>query len=116
MTSPSAALAVLTPRTSSPGGADDTAEFSLTEPTCCVVQLKHQPPGVVHQVVLDPLKVKGELIRIGEWPGDEARGWQLTENITVLTVLGRATLSEDKRTVTVTPIIAGDAESDHAVD
>ena len=79
--------------------------FNLNEPTCCVVQLMHQPPGVVHQVTLDPAKIKDGLIRIGEWPGDEARGWQHMGNVTVLCVLGRATRSEDGRTLTVTPII-----------
>lgn len=85
---------------------------SLTEPVCCVVQLVHQQPGVIHQVVLDPAKTKavaGEiagrtpfLIRIGEWPGDEANGWQYMDNVLVLAVLGRATREENS--VTVTPI------------
>jgi hypothetical protein len=88
---------------SSPTSAAEV--FSLSEPICCVVQLAHQHPGVVHQVVLDPAKIRGELIRIGEWPGDEARGWQVIGNVAVLAVLGRATLSEDGKTVTVTPII-----------
>ena len=84
----------------------------LRYPICAVVQLAHQPPGVVHQVVLDPSKVKpvaGEvggktpfLIRLGEWPGDEARGWQWLENVTVLACLGRAELIDEK-TVRVTP-------------
>lgn len=88
---------------------------SLTYPICAVVQLATQPPGVIHQVILDPAKTKavaGEiagrtpfLIRLGEWPGDEARGWQYVENIAVLAVLGRASLGEgdQKFTVTVTP-------------
>ena len=71
----------------SPGAAES---FSLTEPTLCVVQLKHQAPGVIHQVVLDPAKMRDGLIRIGEWPGDEAHGWQYMDNVTVLAVLGRA--------------------------
>lgn len=98
---------------SSPLGA---AELSLTEPVCCVVQLKHQPPGVVHQVTLDPAKIKGELIRIGEWPGDEARGWQVIGNVAVLTILGRATRSEDGRTLTVTPIIEREPSGPDPVD
>jgi len=84
----------------------------LTEPVCCVVQLATQPVGVVHQVVLDPGKVKAVvgaevggktpfLIRLGEWPGDEARGWQWMENIVTLVVLGRATREGD--VVTVVP-------------
>ena len=84
----------------------DAAEsFSLTEPVCCVVQLSHQQPGVIHQVTLDPAKIHGELIRLGEWPGDQAHGWQVIGNVAVLAVLGRATRSEDGRTLTVTPII-----------
>jgi len=85
---------------------------SLTEPVCCVVQLAHQAPGVVHQVVLDPSKTKAVadelagrapfLIRLGDWPGDEARGWQYMDNIAVLVVLGRAELIDEK-TVRVTP-------------
>jgi hypothetical protein len=84
----------------------DAAEFFTLHDyaVCCVVQLRHQAAGVVHQVVLDPAKIRGELIRIGEWPGDEARGWQVIGNVAVLAVLGRATLSEDGKTVTVTPI------------
>ena len=42
---------------------------------------------------------------MGEWPGDQAHGWQVIGNVAVLTVLGRATRSEDSRTLTVTPII-----------
>ena len=72
---------------SSPRAAES---FSPTEPTLCVVQLRHQAPGVIHQVVLDPAKMKDGLIRIGEWPGDEAHGWQHMENVCVLTILGRA--------------------------
>lgn len=71
---------------------------------CCVVQLRHQAPGVVHQVVLDPAKVKGDLIRLGEWPGDEARGWQVIGNVAVLVVLGKATLDADGKKVTVEPL------------
>ena len=68
-----------------------------------VIQIRHQPQGVFHQVTLRPDKVKqtmrqcsmGEfhksaLIMIGETPGDQASGWQLPENINVLTVLGSA--------------------------
>lgn len=99
---PNSAAALAVP-VSSP--SDSAAAFSLTEPVCCVVQLRHQPDGVIHQVTLDPAKIKDGLIRIGEWPGDEARGWQLTGNVTVLCVLGRATRSEDGRTLTVVPII-----------
>ena len=74
-----------------PSPSSGAAEsFSPTEPTCCVVQLRHQAPGVIHQVVLDPAKMKDGLIRLGDWPGDEAVGWQHLENVTVLVILGRA--------------------------
>ena len=82
---------------SSPGAAES---FSPTEPTLCVVQIKHQAAGVIHQVVIDPAKIKDGLIRLGEWPGDEAFGWQMMGNITVLLVLGRAELVEGKTQVT----------------
>ena len=82
---------------SSPSAAES---FSPTEPTLCVVQLKHQPQGVVHQVVIDPAKIRDGLIRLGEWPGDEANGWQMMDNIVVLLVLGRAELVEGKTRVT----------------
>ena len=70
---------------SSPSAAES---FSPTEPTLCVVQLKHQPQGVVHQVVIDPAKIRDGLIRLGDWPGDEAYGWQWIDNLTVLIMLG----------------------------
>src|SRR3990167_9355402 len=92
----------------------EAESFSLSEPTLCVVQLAHQAPGVVHQVVLDPAKIKDGLIRIGEWPGDEAHGWQLIGNVGVLVKLGSAELIDGK--TQVTPIMAGDVESDHAID
>ena len=65
-----------------------------------MVQLKHQHAGVVHQVVLDPAKIKEGLIRLGDWPGDEAVGWQFMQNITVLLVLGKAEIVEGKTQVT----------------
>ena len=88
------AAALLRPHSPTPppeAQGDAAATFSPTEPTCCVVQLRHQAPGVIHQVVLDPAKMKDGLIRLGEWPGDEAHGWQHLENVTVLTILGTAT-------------------------
>lgn len=82
---------------------DAAGSFSISDrPVCAVVQLKHQAPGVVHQVVLDPAKVKGALIRLGEWPGDEAFGWQYLSNVTIVVPLGYAT--RDENTVTVTPL------------
>ena len=93
MSTPSAALKTPPPQVAA-------ESFSLSEPTLCVVQLAHQAPGVVHQVVLDPAKVKDGLIRIGEWPGDEAHGWQLIGNVGVLVKLGRVEIVDDKTQVT----------------
>ena len=90
-------------RSDSPPLGNAAESFSLTEPICCVVQLAHQQPGVVHQVTLDPAKIKDGLIRLGEWPGDEANGWQVIAKVNILAVLGRATRSADGRTLTVTP-------------
>lgn len=72
----------------SPQAPGATESFSPQQPTLCVVQIKHQAPGVIHQCVIDPEKIRDGLIRLGDWPGDEANGWQLTENIVVLLVLG----------------------------
>lgn len=79
----------------------------LVEPVCAVIHLAHQHPAVLHMVVLDPGKIKnGSLIRLGDFPGDEAVGWQYLESIEVLQVLGRATYDAEKRQVTVAPINA----------
>jgi hypothetical protein len=58
-------------------------------------------PGVLHQVVLDPAKLKDGLIRLGEWPGDEFRGWKRLEDVQIISVLGRAERNGNE--VTVTP-------------
>lgn len=68
-----------------------------------VVQLRHQPMGVFHQVTLRPDKVKqtmrqcslghhhkSAIIAIGETAGDQAAGWQYPENVHVLAILGTA--------------------------
>jgi len=60
------------------------------KPIVAVVSLLTQPPGVLHQVILRPDKVKGDLIRLGETPGDEANGWMRLGDITVVCVLGDA--------------------------
>ena len=62
----------------------------LDQPYCCVIQLRTQPQGVIHQVILRPGKVKDGLIRIGDSQGDEASGWQHPSNIIVLSILGTA--------------------------
>ena len=102
MTNTAALLRPHSPTPPPEAQGDAAATFSPTEPTCCVVQLRHQQPGVIHQVVLDPAKMKNGLIRIGEWPGDEAHGWQHMENVTVLVVLGRA--ENVQGTVRLTPL------------
>ena len=67
----------------------------------CIIQLRTQTSGVIHQVMLRPDKIKDGLIRLGETPGDEASGWQYPANIIVLSVLGIGTEEKDK-TWTVT--------------
>ena len=115
--------ALLHPKSPSPPAVSDSAaafsSFNLTEPVCCVVQLKHQSEGVVHQVTLDPAKIQGELIRIGDWPGDEARGWQHMGNVKVLAVLGRSVRYKDEQgrdTMTVKPFIEREAAPADPVD
>jgi hypothetical protein len=80
---------------------------NLDQSYTCVVQLLTQAPGVLHQITLDPNKIKDGLIRIGDTPGDEATGWQ--QNIHVHVILGTAKLEKDG-TVTVTPLIDGEEE------
>ncbi len=80
---------------------------SLDGMIVCVVQVHTQAPGVLHQVVVDPKKIKGDLIRLGDYPGDEYVGWQRLTNIDIVITLGVATYDQDKRTVTVTPDAAG---------
>lgn len=75
----------------------------------CAIQLRTQPPGVLHSVVLRPDKVKktlrqcsmghlheGDVIVLGETPGDQAAGWQYPENIFVVAVLGAAIEKDGK--------------------
>ena len=74
---------------------------------CAVVHVGTQQPGVLHQVVIDPEKLKGvkgaQIIRLGDYPGDEYCGWQRLDNIDVVEVLGVATYDKEKKCVTVTP-------------
>ena len=68
-----------------------------------VLQLRHQPQGVLHVCVLRPDKVtqtmrkcsmghnhKSAIILLGDTPGDQAVGWQFPENIFVVAVIGTA--------------------------
>lgn len=67
----------------------------LKVPTCAVVQLATQPPGVLQQVTLRPDKVsKQKLIRLGETPGDEALCWIHPKNVLVVEILGTVDLSK----------------------
>lgn len=90
---------------------------SLDRAYVAVIQLRHQPGGVIHSVALRPDKVvrtsfncscgsprDTALIRLGESPGDEVHGWQHPENINVIAVLGWAEIEEGKKT-TVVPMV-----------
>ena len=81
----------------------------LDQPYFCVVQLRHQQPGVLHSVILRPDKIrqtmrqcsmghhhKSAVIVLGETPGDQAAGWQYPENIYVVAVLGNAVEKDGK--------------------
>ena len=81
----------------------------LDQPYYCIVQLRHQPPGVLHSVILRPDKInqtmrqcsmghfhRSAVIVLGESPGDQATGWQYPENIHVVAVLGKAYEEEGK--------------------
>lgn len=81
----------------------------LDKPYYCVVQLRHQQPGVLHAVILRPDKVKqtmrqcsmghnhkAAIIVLGETPVDQAAGWQYPENIYVVAVLGVAIEKDGK--------------------
>ena len=81
----------------------------LDKPYFCVVQLRHQQPGVLHSVVLRPDKVKqtmrqcsmghhhkAAIIVLGESPGDQAAGWQYPENVYVVAILGVAVEKDGK--------------------
>ena len=91
----------------------------LSEPVQAVVHLSHQHPQVIHRVVLDPEKIVQQngrvpIIRIGDYPGDEANGWQYLSAIEGVAILGRVTLTKDaeKTTLNVIPLI----EQANAVD
>lgn len=81
----------------------------LSEPIAAVVHLASQHPHVFHQVTLDPAKVARHngspviLIRLGDFPGDEANGWVALESIEILHVLGRVTHDTEKKQITITP-------------
>ena len=86
---------------------------SLDQMTVCVVQLSTQQPGILHQVTLDPKKIKNGLIRLGDTAGDEAAGWNWPQNIDVRAILGTAVIDKDE-TVTVTPLVT-DTEKTNAL-
>ena len=60
----------------------------LKEPTVVILQSKTQPDGVVHQVTLDPAKVRGPFVRLGDTKGDELNGWVFPANLYIHVVLG----------------------------
>ena len=68
------------------------------KPIVAVVQLATQPKNVLQQVVLRPDKVKGDLIRLGETPGDEANGWLRLGDINLICILGKAVEQDGKWT------------------
>lgn len=81
----------------------------LDQPYYCIVQLRHQPQGVLHSVILRPDKIsqtmrqcsmghhhRSSVIVLGESPGDQAMGWQYPENIHVVSVLGKAIETDGK--------------------
>ena len=81
----------------------------LDKPYFCVIQLRHQQPGVLHAVVLRPDKIKqtmrqcsmghsheAAIIVLGETLGDQAAGWQYPENVYVVAVLGEAVEKDGK--------------------
>ena len=59
----------------------------LKEPTVVILQSRTQEDGVVHQVTLDPSKVRGPFIRLGDTKGDELNGWAFPENLFIYAVL-----------------------------
>lgn len=44
-------------------------------------------PGLFYHVVLDPLRIEGEYIRIGDTQGDELVGWQRCDFLRICHVL-----------------------------
>lgn len=60
------------------------------EPTVAVIHLLVDHPSVLRQVIIRPDKLKGDLLRFGETPGDEANGWIRLGDIEIIAVLGRA--------------------------
>ena len=78
-----------------------------TRMSLAIVHLPSQQPSVIHQVVIDPSKIRtlprGDLIRLGDYPGDEAVGWQRIETIELLDTIGAATFDPETKTLTVTP-------------
>ena len=81
----------------------------LDKPLVAIVQLRHQPAGVMHQVVLRPDKVKkikricslgheheSAVIVLGETEGDQAAGWQYPETIQLVAILGEGVEEKGK--------------------
>lgn len=67
-----------------------------TQAIVAVIQSRTQPPGVLQQVTIRPDKVKDQIIRLGETIADEYNGWLRLEDITIMTVLGKAVEEDGK--------------------
>ena len=81
--------------------ADDLKDGAL----CAVVHLNVEPnPLSLQQVTLRPDKIHGDLIRLGETPGDEANCWQKLIDINIVAVLGNA-IEEEAGKWKVVPIM-----------
>lgn len=70
--------------------------ITITNPIVAVIHLAIDPPPVLRQVILRGDKRKGDLIRLGETPGDEANGWIRLSDIEVITILGDAVERDGK--------------------
>jgi len=79
---------------------------ALTQPVCAIVHVATQPPHVYHAVTLDPAKISPsqQMIRLGDFPGDEYTGWQLIDNIRIIEILGAARFIKSERRIEVTPL------------
>jgi hypothetical protein len=71
--------------------------IQIDRPVVAVVQLATQHPGVIHQVILHPGKVKDNMIRLGEFPADEVHGWVFLSNLAIVSILGDAVYDEEKK-------------------
>lgn len=78
-------------------------EERLDRDYICIVHVAGQMPGVIHQVALRKDKLRGNLIRLGETPGDEFQGWRRCSDIEIIAILGTMHL-DDKQQVICRPV------------